>query len=485
MTLIVRNSESVRGPTQLRYFGDQRQGAVFVIAAICIIMIGCRGTEPEGISQSVQATEHRNEDARETPGEEKISRTIQVLERDLAKLLDEATRLSRETNETKMVADQVQQLNTQAQAALDTVSAGGLDSVEIQKHLADLQHAKERLTIAIEPLKARLDGDSDVQAVMSGLRRANSRAFAAQQIAYSWYPKNGGRREMTRFVEIQLASAQALEELDPVASVQTQAQSIAERSSGLDSTLESRIKEMTTQVAGLPSPASSPSPALSPAATSSPIALPTASVAPTAAATPINLQNQLDTILKALPWGNIAYEVKNKVPLHSESKATLVIWPTKTQQELESEARAKMAQNHDLDARVAHVQISPRMRATLTATDAAALTITPVSVDGIQGVSFETETTWFWTVRANKGGKHSVMFTLEALLLIDGTSTPKSVKTYTDAIEVSVTTGDRIWDFLEKYWQWVVATIVIPLGGFLLGYMRKRRNDRDVDLDSP
>ena len=169
--------------------------------------------------------------------------------------------------------------------------------------------------------------------------------------------------------------------------------------------------------------------------------------------------------------------------MHSETDAELIISPDRTIEELKAETLKKLEQKKNIDQRFARVQISNRMRATLKSTDPEALAITPATSD-TQVVTSRSDTRWLWKVRANKGGEYSLVFSLAAVLKIDGESSELVVETYSDKIEVSVGTAQWIKDFIEHNWQYLLSTLLIPIA--IYAYKAWKKNGQPgPDPDAP
>jgi hypothetical protein len=103
------------------------------------------------------------------------------------------------------------------------------------------------------------------------------------------------------------------------------------------------------------------------------------------------------------------------------------------------------------------------MEARLSGPNFAITAITPE----IQAVSRSEITEWKWEVKPSSDGRHYLHLTLSALLRVDGTPTPRAIRTFDKVIEVEVEWHQRVGSFFEKNWQWLWAAILVPVVGWL------------------
>ncbi len=92
--------------------------------------------------------------------------------------------------------------------------------------------------------------------------------------------------------------------------------------------------------------------------------------------------------------------------------------------------------------------------------------ITPVTPE-TQAVSKNHRTEWQWEIHPKEEGRHRLNLTLTALLDIDGQSTPRTIRTFSKMIEVNVTTSQTVVSFIKNNWQWLWATVLVPIAGWL------------------
>ncbi len=116
--------------------------------------------------------------------------------------------------------------------------------------------------------------------------------------------------------------------------------------------------------------------------------------------------------------------------------------------------------------------LASRMRATLAAPD---LQVTPITPE-LQAVSAGLPTSWSWDIRGATAGVAPLHVSVSAVLVLDGVETPRVLRTYDRRVVVVVPLADRIGDFLQEQWQWLLATILTPAGALAWRWSRRRRS---------
>jgi hypothetical protein len=116
------------------------------------------------------------------------------------------------------------------------------------------------------------------------------------------------------------------------------------------------------------------------------------------------------------------------------------------------------------------IKVSNRMTAHLSGPDFDITANTPET----QAVSGIEPTTWNWTIKPKSPGQHSLYLDLDADFILDGALTPRTITTFGRTINVTVRTGQQFTDFAKGNWQWLWATILVPIVGWL--WKRRHRN---------
>jgi len=187
---------------------------------------------------------------------------------------------------------------------------------------------------------------------------------------------------------------------------------------------------------------------------------------------------RVDEVLGKLEWGNVVFTSPDLVALGEEVLVRLMLSPSKSVEQLESEMASLMPVNSE------EVRISDVMEAEL---EGVAFDITALD-EGPQAVSNQETTFWEWTVVAKQGGKQTLRLRLFAIILLKGERVPRKVGVYNYPIRVEVTVGQWVAAFIGTYWTYLLATIIIPAGLFLAGRYRAwararaEREQRDREL---
>ena len=109
------------------------------------------------------------------------------------------------------------------------------------------------------------------------------------------------------------------------------------------------------------------------------------------------------------------------------------------------------------------VKVAERMEARLSGQGFAITAITPE----VQAISRNEITTWSWEVKPMSKGKQYLHMTLSALIGIDGNSTPRSIRTFSKVVNVEVTQAQQLESFVSQNWQWLWATLLVPIAGWV------------------
>jgi hypothetical protein len=98
-------------------------------------------------------------------------------------------------------------------------------------------------------------------------------------------------------------------------------------------------------------------------------------------------------------------------------------------------------------------------------------------------VSKSEFTKWEWEVKPQAQGRQKLHLTLSVLIVIDGTSTHRTIRTFERDIEVEVTRRQWIAAFLEKNWQWLWTAALVPIAGWL--WSRRKGKGNETRSDQP
>jgi hypothetical protein len=216
-----------------------------------------------------------------------------------------------------------------------------------------------------------------------------------------------------------------------------------------------------------PTPAPTAAP---PAASPTPAATaihPDVNPGPTPDATPATTPApaSIDSIVDKLDFGNIAFNTPGEARLGQAFSVELKLSPTKELAEVVKSIGEPGA------VQSARIRISEFMEAKLIGSG---FEITPVTSE--RQVVIKTEdTTWRWDVRPKDSGVQFLNLTVNAIIEDEGKERLRSVTTFKREIRINVSFADRVTDFTKNNWQWLWATIVVPVGAWLW----KRRRGKE------
>lgn len=179
--------------------------------------------------------------------------------------------------------------------------------------------------------------------------------------------------------------------------------------------------------------------------------------------------------VKDLPWGTIAFDSPQRMTVGKSLKIVAEISPQTTPAEMRARLEGEKLREFE------SLQLSDRMQARLTGAGFSITAITPET----QAVSPGGNTRWEWDVEARDGGERTLHLAVNALIQVEGKTTPFVVRTLSREIKVRVTWSSRIAGFAQKNWSWLWATILVPVGGFFWNRWRKRHRGAQPDDSSP
>lgn len=170
----------------------------------------------------------------------------------------------------------------------------------------------------------------------------------------------------------------------------------------------------------------------------------------------------VDTQLKQLEWSNIAFNAPDRIQLGEEVTIELLLSPKASIKDLQRQLSGVGRREG------ARIRASNRMEAILSGSS---FEITPTTPQ-TQAVSSQHTTQWMWRIEPTEPGEQTLHLRVYAQVDINGQGVPTEVKTFDRAIEVDVTMGQRIRMFMQEHWEWLVATIILPLAA--IGWRRLR-----------
>ncbi len=175
------------------------------------------------------------------------------------------------------------------------------------------------------------------------------------------------------------------------------------------------------------------------------------------AATTKNAFDVIDEQLKKMSFGNIAFNTPKTINIDSTKTIQLKLDLKKSIDELKNTINSQEGKAG------AQIKVSNQMEARLTGQN---FSITPLTPE-TQAISSNETTEWMWRVKPTAEGTQDLNLTLSAILDVNGKAMPRKVEVFVKVIEVKVTAYQKIQLFVEKNWQWLWATLVIPIAGWL------------------
>jgi hypothetical protein len=169
------------------------------------------------------------------------------------------------------------------------------------------------------------------------------------------------------------------------------------------------------------------------------------------------LFDAVDRVLQKLEFGNIAFNVPQTMRLRDTAVIELLLSVATPTDELKRMIEAAGEKEG------ARIRVSERMEARLSGPNFAITAITPE----LQAVSRHDITQWKWEVKPSRDGHQYLHLTLSALLSVDAASTPRALRTFDKMIEVEVSWPQQVGSFFEQNWQWLWATVCVPIVGWL------------------
>lgn len=171
----------------------------------------------------------------------------------------------------------------------------------------------------------------------------------------------------------------------------------------------------------------------------------------------------VDDLLAQLQPGHVAFNAPRAINVEDTVLVQLVVSP--------AAGRAELRERIEGPGRVVDeaVQVANTMQARLTGEGFRITAQTPERQLVSSGI-----TEWAWEITPVSPGRHTLTLALDALVPLDGSVVPRTLRTFRKPIEVDVTTGQRIGSLIEAHGKWVWTTLLVPV----FGWAAKRRRDR-------
>lgn len=173
--------------------------------------------------------------------------------------------------------------------------------------------------------------------------------------------------------------------------------------------------------------------------------------------------SQVDKLLSEMEFAAIAFNAPKDMNLEDSRQIQLVLSVE------ESVEKLKKSLTEEGEKTGAIIKVSDRMEARLSGYMFQITAITPE----VQAISAGDRTEWVWEVHPKEQGHHRLHLTLTALLEIDGRTTPRAIRTFSEVVDVNVTATQKVEMFIRSNWKWLWATFLVPI----VGWIWKRREN--------
>lgn len=230
---------------------------------------------------------------------------------------------------------------------------------------------------------------------------------------------------------------------------------------------EAEKQTADSQMARHPAPAPPAPPSSSASATIAPGSTPNLNLrsghgrmAPSPSAAPKSASSleEVDAALTKLDWGQMAFDVPEKLRLEQTALIHLLISPAQTAEQLTNAIRERTSEPVKIES--ARIQISGMMEAKLVGS---AFEIQPITPEAPQMVSRTEPTEWKWEIRPRQSGQQSLHLTLNAIIRFDDKERPRVIRTFDRVIQVDVAA------VANTPWRLPVAVIAAALIALGLG----------------
>lgn len=174
-----------------------------------------------------------------------------------------------------------------------------------------------------------------------------------------------------------------------------------------------------------------------------------------------------DQVLAKLENANLAFRAPAQ--MRQDQSATVELHLSLRQEVAALERELAAAPTDRVEG--AQVRVSRRVEALLTASRSD-FEITPISATE-QLLGSADDVAWSWEIKPLDGGTKSLHLTLNSILVVDGATTRRTVRSFDKEIRVEVSGLAVARAFVAKNWQWLWATLLVPLAGWIWRRLRK------------
>lgn len=170
--------------------------------------------------------------------------------------------------------------------------------------------------------------------------------------------------------------------------------------------------------------------------------------------------NAIDQILSSLKRANIVFNTPRSMMLDETFHIRLLLNMDKDIEQLKQMINQKGEQQGE------NIRISDVMEARLSGSN---FKITAIGSER-QCISKKDGNSWNWDITPTEKGLQNLHLTMTAIINVNGKSQKYDIRTFDKVIDVKVvepTLNDRVRSFIGKNWQWLWATLLVPVAGWL------------------
>jgi hypothetical protein len=173
--------------------------------------------------------------------------------------------------------------------------------------------------------------------------------------------------------------------------------------------------------------------------------------------------------------GTMAYTVPSEMQVGKTYPIRLRISKTKNKIELIEGDRNITIYDSTIKSKVIieSIRVESIMSAQLIG-DSDKFQITALSTE-LQNIEENGYTEWEWRIKPLKGGQTYLKLIVKVRVKEDGQEFYKDITVFDKNVDVKSNIGFSLWSFIQKYWQWIVTTIIIPL---VIWWWKNRKTEK-------
>lgn len=164
-----------------------------------------------------------------------------------------------------------------------------------------------------------------------------------------------------------------------------------------------------------------------------------------------------EPITKQLFTAALAFVIPDSANINDSIKAQLLIDPKKEAEGLKGQLTKKGTVTAN------EIKVSKVVKAAIIAPEFIVTNITEEE----QILSDTEPTEWLWSLEPKKAGSHDINLTVTAIITSNGRESKHHIKTFEKTVTVEITTQQVILSWIQKYWQWLISTLLLPFGIWL------------------